>query len=52
MVCDIEVYHSRIVLTLGGWLSVASIGVIFILVYYYKIPTLTKHPTSTITSLI
>ena len=45
-VCGIYMDLPRELLTSGAVLSFLSIGVIFILFYYYKIPNLRRHPTS------
>ena len=45
-VCGIYMDLPRTLLTTGGSISVISLGIIFILFYYYKIPNLRRHPTS------
>jgi hypothetical protein len=47
-VCGIYMDHPRALLTAGGVLSVISLGIIFLLFYYFKIPNLRRHPTSKI----
>jgi len=45
-VCGVYMDFPRVLLTLGAALSIASLGIIFALFYYYKIPNLRRHPTS------
>jgi hypothetical protein len=45
-ICGIYMDLPRALLTTGGVISYLSIGTIFVLFYYYKIPNLRRHPTS------